>query len=215
MGSLRAITFDFNGTLSDDEPILCDIFQGLFAARGRPLSQREYYDELAGLSDEAIVTTWLGDDYADVDGAVAERVSRYQARVSDGSSIGEATRSAVRYAAARVPIAIVSGAARSEIEPVVEAAGIASLFRTIVSSDSVEHGKPHPESYELVLSELGVEASEALAFEDTESGVASATRAGLRCIALRGTLPPERLAQAEELIDGLDVPVIRRLLATP
>jgi len=215
VGSVRAITFDFNGTLSNDEPILCGIFRELFAERGRPLSEQDYYDRLAGLSDEAIVTTWLGAEYDDVGGAVAERVSRYRALVADGSSIAEPTREAVRYAAARVPIAIVSGAALAEIEPVVEAAGIASLFRAIVSSDSVEHGKPHPESYEVVLAELGVEPSEALAFEDTESGVASATGAGMRCIAVRGTLPPGRLARAEELIDTLDVEVVRRVLGDP
>ncbi len=212
MSPVRAITFDFNGTLSNDEPILCGIFRQLFGERGRALSEQEYYDELAGLSDEAIVTTWLGDDYPDVAGAVAERVARYRALVSDGSSIEGPTREAVRYAAAHVPIAIVSGAAQPEIEPVIEAAGLAPLFRTIVSSDSVVNGKPSPESYELVLSQLGVEPPDAVAFEDTESGVASAVGAGMRCIAVRGTLRAERLARAEALVDGLDVSLIRRLL---
>ncbi len=132
--------------------------------------------------------------------------------VSDGASIEEPTREAVRYAAERVPIAIVSGAAHSEIEPVVEAAGLGPLFRTIVSADSVENGKPHPESYELALARLGIEAAAGLAFEDTESGVASATGAGMRCFAVRGTLRPERLAAADELIERIDVDVIRRVL---
>ena len=209
---ISAITFDFNGTLSNDEPILCGIFRALFAERGRPLSEQEYYDELAGLSDEAIVTTWLGEDYADVAGAVAERIQRYCDLVADGTTIEEPVREAVRYAAARVPIAIVSGAALAEILPVVEAAGIASLFQTIVSADAVSHGKPHPESYLRALELLGASAGEAMAFEDTESGIASATAAGMRCVAVRGTLAPHRLAAAEELIDGIDVDTIVRLL---
>ena len=56
----QAIIFDFNGTLSDDEPILCEIFIQLFAEHGKPLSAQEYFDELAGLSDPEIVRTWLG-----------------------------------------------------------------------------------------------------------------------------------------------------------
>jgi beta-phosphoglucomutase len=212
LAAVSAITFDFNGTLSNDEPILCGVFQRLFGDRGRPLSEQEYYDELAGLSDEAIVTTWLGDDYSDVAGAVAERVLRYRELVSDGSTIEEPAREAVRYAAARVPIAIVSGAALAEIGPVIEAAGIASLFQAIVSSDAVTEGKPHPESYSKALELLGVPAAEAVAFEDTESGIASAKGAGMRCIAVRGTLAPQRLAAADELIDGLDLDVIVRLL---
>src|SRR5277367_639170 len=194
MSAVSAITFDFNGTLSNDEPILCGIFRTLFAEHGRPLSEQEYYDELAGLSDEAIVTTWLGEDYPDVAGAVAERIQRYCELVVDGSTIEEPARAAVRYAAARVPIAIVSGAALAEIEPVVEAAGIASLFQTIVSADAVTDGKPHPESYLQALDVLGVLSDEVVAFEDTESGVASAVGAGIRCIAVRGTLAPARLA---------------------
>ena len=50
----RALIFDFNGTLSDDEPILCAIFIHLFAEHGRPLTAQEYFDELAGLSDPEI-----------------------------------------------------------------------------------------------------------------------------------------------------------------
>src|SRR5690349_3960582 len=53
-----AIVFDFNGTLSDDEPVMCEIFRTLFAEHGRPLTERQYYEELAGLSDPEIVRTW-------------------------------------------------------------------------------------------------------------------------------------------------------------
>lgn len=212
--AIRAIIFDFSGTLSKDEPILCEIFRELFAARGRPLSEREYYGELAGLSDETIVTRWLGTDDGMVADTVAERVRVYRERVADGSTITAETRAAVRCAAGSVPLAIVSGAARAEILPVVEAAGLAPLFRTIVSSESVARGKPDPEGYQRALAELAVPASEAVAFEDSEAGVASATGAGLRCIAVAGTHAPGRLRAADELVAALDAGVIRRLLAS-
>ena len=44
MASVGAIAFDFNGTLSNDEPILCEIYRALFEERGRPLSELEYYE---------------------------------------------------------------------------------------------------------------------------------------------------------------------------
>src|SRR5579864_6789357 len=136
-----AIIFDFNGTLSDDEPILCEIFRTLFAEHGRPLTAKQYYDELAGLSDPEIVRTWLGRDHPDVDAVIDERIERYRAAVADGSSVHDWVREAVRYAAERVPLAICSGAARAEIEPVIAAAGLAPCFGAIVSSDDVVHGK--------------------------------------------------------------------------
>ena len=210
----RAIVFDFNGTLSDDEPILCDIFIHLFAEHGKPLSAQEYFDELAGLSDPEIVRTWLGRDHPDVDAVIDERVRRYRAAVADGSSVREHVRDAVRYAAERVPLAICSGAARAEIEPVVEASGLASCFGAVVSSDDVVEGKPHPEGYIRALELLGVAPADALVIEDTEAGIASARAAGVaRVLAMKTTLEPHRLAQADELIDRIDVELMRRCLS--
>jgi beta-phosphoglucomutase len=209
----RAIVFDFNGTLSDDEPVLCEIFVDLFAERGKPLAAQEYFDHLAGLSDPEIVRTWLGRDDPGVDEVIQERVDRYRAAVGDGSTVHEGVREAVRYAAERVPLAIVSGAARAEIEPVVEAAGIAPLLRGIVSSDDVVHGKPDPEGYLKALDLLdGAAPEDVLVFEDTEAGVASAKAAGMRVFAVQGTLAPERLQQADELVDGISLDVMRRVL---
>ncbi len=209
----RALIFDFNGTLSDDEPVLCEIFIHLFAEHGKPLSAQEYFDDLAGLSDPEIVRTWLGRDHPDVDAVIAERVERYRAAVADGSSVHEHTREALRYAAERVPLAICSGAVRAEIEPVVAAAGVAPLLRGIVSSDDVAEGKPHPEGYLKVLASLGVDAADTVVFEDTEAGIASARAAGIGYVlAMSGTLEPHRLREADELIDRIDVGVMRRLL---
>jgi beta-phosphoglucomutase len=208
---IAAVVFDFNGTLSDDEPVLCEIFIRLFAEQGKPMSAQEYFDRLAGLSDPEIVRTWLGDDHPEV---VDERIRRYRAAVADGSTVHEHTREAVRYAAERVPLAICSGAARAEIEPVVEAAGLTPFFRTIVSSDDVVHGKPDPEGYAKALELLGVDPADALVVEDTEAGIASAKAAGVgRVLAMRGTLEPHRLAEADELIDRLDVDLMRRCLS--
>ena len=212
---IGGIVFDFNGTLSDDEPILCEIFVQLFAEHGKPLSAQEYFDELAGLSDPEIVRTWLGREHPDVDAVIGERVERYRAAVAGGSSVHEHVREAVRYAARRVPLAICSGAARAEIEPVVEAAGLAPLLRGIVSSDDVARGKPHPEGYAKAVRELldGVDPANVLVFEDTEAGIASARAAGIgRVLAVSGTLDPQRLREADELIDRIDVELMRRIL---
>jgi beta-phosphoglucomutase len=208
-----AVIFDFNGTLSDDEPILCEIFQELFAANGRPLSAQEYYDELAGLSDPEVIRTWLGPEHPAVDAVLAERIRRYQAVVADGSSVPQERRHAVHYAAERAPVALVSGAARAEIEPVLEATGLAAAFSAVVTADDVERGKPNPEGYlrALELLDGGVRAGDLIAFEDTEAGVAAAKGAGMRVVALAGTVDPSRLCAAEEIVERIDVVLLERL----
>ena len=213
MAGLRALLFDFNGTLSHDEPLLCAIYRELFAAHGRPLTEQQYYDRLAGLSEEAIVGGWLGVDGAELHALVAERVERYREVAADGATVPAAVREAVRYAAARVPVGVVSGAFRAEIEPVLAGAGLAAAVAVVVAADDVADGKPHPAGYLRAVETLALPAGEVAAFEDTEAGVAAAKAAGVRCLAVRGTLPPERLAAADELVDGIDVELVRRLLA--
>jgi beta-phosphoglucomutase len=208
----RAVVFDFNGTLSQDEPILCEIFMELFAEHGKPLSAQEYFDQLAGLSDPEIVRTWLGPDHPDVDEVIDARIHRYRAAVADGSTIPEETRAAVRYAAARVPIGIVTGAALAEVEPVIAAAGLSEAISVIVPAEDVARGKPEPDGYERAAGLLGHDPRDVLALEDTEAGVASAKGAGMRCVAVLGTLAPERLSQADEIVERIDVRLMRRLL---
>jgi beta-phosphoglucomutase len=212
MRAAEAIVFDFNGTLSDDEPLLLSIYQELFARYGRPLREEEYVDRLAGNTEDVIIGTWLGVDGPLLAMLVQERITAYTALAANGSTVTTAVREAVRYAADRVPVAIVSGAFRAEIEPVVTAAGIAGDLSTIVTADDVEHGKPHPEGYRLALERLGVGAARTVAVEDTEAGVSSAKDAGLYCVAVRGTLPDDRLARADELVDAIDVALVERLL---
>jgi beta-phosphoglucomutase len=210
---IRAVVFDFNGTLSHDEPILCEIFMELFAEHGKPLSAQAYFDQLAGLSDPEIVRTWLGADHPAVDEVIEERVRRYRLAVADGSSIPEEIRDAVRYTAGHVPVGIASGAARAEIEPVLESAGIAETIAVIVAAEDVEQGKPAPDGYERAASLLGFGGQDVLALEDTEAGVASAKDAGLRCVAVLGTLSPARLMRADEIVERIDVALMERLLA--
>ena len=212
MGTVQALMFDFNGTLSHDEPLLCAIYQRLFARHGRPLTEEQYYTELAGLSEEAIIGGWLGVDGPLLASLVAERIDWYAAEAADGATVTGAVRDAVHYAAARVPVAIVSGAFRAEIEPVIAAAGLGDDLTAIVAADDVERGKPHPEGYLRALELLGVDAEAAVALEDTEAGISSAKAAGLHVLAVLGTLPPERLAEADELVVAIDVALVQRLL---
>jgi beta-phosphoglucomutase-like phosphatase (HAD superfamily) len=207
--------FDFNGTLSDDEPLLFAIFRELFAEQGRPLTEDEYYERLAGLSDPEIVRLWLGPDHPAVDSVIAERLSRYRSRVADGSTISAAVREAVQEAAERVPVAVVSGALRDEVVPTLAAAGIADAVAAVVTSEDVERGKPHPDGYLLALEllERKIRPQHVTVFEDTEAGVAAAKAAGMRCVAIPGTHAPERLALADELAPALDVEAVRRALA--
>ena len=206
---MQAVVFDFNGTLSDDEPVLARVYAELFGELGRPMTADEYYEQLAGRTDEEMFIRWLG---ASSDELIRERVRRYNALVSDGSTVHEDVREAVRWAAARMPVAVVSAALRDEIEPVLAAAGLRDLFALVLSQDDVTRGKPDSQPYLLAAERLGVSPSQLLVFEDTDVGVASAKAAGAHVVGLTRTLGRQRMSAADGLTDRIDVSVLERLL---
>jgi HAD superfamily hydrolase (TIGR01509 family) len=204
---VTSILFDFNGTISDDEPLLCAIFQELFAEVGRPLTEHEYFDRLAGLADREIVSTWLGREDDDV---VRRKIELYRDRVADGRTVDDETRAAVLLAAEQAPSAVVSGASHDEIQPVLAAAGLTDAFAAVVAMEDVERGKPDPAGYRRALELLGIEPHAAAAIEDSPPGVTAAKAAGIRCAALTRTFAPDRLP-ADLHVDRVDRALIRRL----
>lgn len=213
MSVVRAVAFDFNGTLSRDEPILYAVYRDMFAERGRPLTEHDYFGTLAGLSEETIIGTWLDADGLELGALVEERIDRYLTLAGRGETVSQGVRDAVSYAADRVPVAVVSGAFRREIEPVLAGAGLRDAVSLIVAAEDVVNGKPDPAGYLRAVALLGREVGEVIAFEDTEAGVTSASAAGLYCVGVLGTHPPERLGRADELVPEVAVEVLERLFA--
>jgi beta-phosphoglucomutase len=203
-----AVVFDFNGTLSDDEPVLARVYQELFAELGRPLTEAEYYEHLAGHTDEEMLRRWFGESRAEW---IDERVRRYNERAADGSTVDEGMRAAVRWVARHTPVAVVSAALLAEISPVLEASGLRDVVSLVVSQDDVTNGKPDPECYLTAARLLGVSPAELLVFEDTDVGVAAAKAAGAYVVGLTRTLGAERMAAADELVERIDVPLLERL----
>jgi beta-phosphoglucomutase len=208
----RAVVFDFNGTLSEDEPILCEIFQELFAEHGRPLSTQEYFDELAGLSDPEVVRTWLGPGHP----AVEEVIWSESCATGHESRTGAAFRPTCGRPSATRPSACPSGSCpvrlASRSRPCSTRRGSRPVFSALVSADDVERGKPDPAGYlrALELLDGALRPNEVLVFEDTEAGVAAAKSAGMRVFAVQGTLAPERLR--DEIVERIDVELRQRLL---
>lgn len=188
----RALIFDFNGTLSDDEPILARIFTEIFAERlGWELSDEVYRATLLGHSDREIVEIAVR-DHGDDDPALVEellrmRKERYREEVAEQSPISaEAVELVERLAAAGVPMAIVTGAQRDDVEAVLAASPAGAHLKLLVTEEDVQRGKPDPEGFLLGAELLGVRPSSVLVLEDSGPGIRAAEAAGMACIAVTG-----------------------------
>ena len=103
----------------------------------------------------------------------------------------------------RVPLGLASNSPRFLVDAALHSAGFTDAFDAVVSSDDVANHTPAPDLYLHVCSRIGVAPAEALALEDTASGIASAKAAGLTCIAVPQFAETD-VSAADRVIDSLE-----------
>jgi HAD superfamily hydrolase (TIGR01509 family) len=103
----------------------------------------------------------------------------------------------------RTRLGLASNSPRRLVDTAMLTAGIGDAFDAIVTSDDVDHPKPAPDLYLLACERLGVAPDDALALEDSASGVAAAKAAGLTCIAVPQFAETD-VSAADRVIDSLE-----------
>jgi phosphoglycolate phosphatase len=98
--------------------------------------------------------------------------------------------------AAGLPIAAVTNAPRANADLLLNALGIRQRFKAIILGDELEHGKPHPLPYLEGLRALDARAELSVAFEDSASGVTSASAAGITTVGIMTSLTDSELRAA-------------------
>src|SRR5258705_11760298 len=94
MAEVQAVFCDFNGTLTNDEPLLARVYQEQFAELGRPITEAEYFEHLAGHTDEEMFTRWFG--HADP-AQIEDRIARYNRLAAAGSTAHHEMRAPIRF----------------------------------------------------------------------------------------------------------------------
>lgn len=97
-------------------------------------------------------------------------------------------RRTIEALAGHVRLALVTGSPLEKLERMHGESGLLDHFEVIVTEDDISHPKPHAEPYLKALEQLGVDAGDCLAVEDSLRGFASAHAAGISCIVVPNTL---------------------------
>lgn len=224
---LRAILFDFNGVLLDDEPLHLELLCRVLGEEGIALSVAEARRRFLGRDDRACFAAALagaGQDAAPhrVARLVARKAAYYRSAVQrHGHAFFPGALDLVAAATeAGLMLGVVSGALSDEIEGALRQAGVRERFKAIVSGDDVVEGKPSPEGYRLALQLLNatpplperlVHPHEVLAIEDSPPGIAAARAAGLVTLGVAHSWPATDLAEADAVVPGLGGLTLRRL----
>jgi len=214
---LRAIIFDFDGVVADNEPVHCAMFQRVLGELGLYLPREEYYAEYLGYDDKgcfaAVLTARGRPPQKDViDHLVARKARAYLDYIRTNLVIFPGVQDFVRQAAARYRLAIASGALRQEIEFILEEAGIRKEFQHITSAEDVTRGKPDPEGFLHALGSLNratptepriLAAGDCLVIEDSIPGIQAAHRAGMKVLAVTNTHTVQDLHEADAITPSL------------
>jgi HAD superfamily hydrolase (TIGR01509 family) len=206
-GRYRAVIFDMDGLLLDTETLWHEAEVELFRRHGDEFT---WDDKMAVIGTSFEFTSGY---FADrlrrppEEGAalVDEMVSLMHDRVRRQV---DARPGAVELVAGiraldGVRLGLASNSPRFLVDDALATAGLVDVFETIVTSSDVEHAKPAPDIYLRACQDLGVDPSEALALEDSASGVAAAKAAGLTCIAVPQFAETD-VSAADRIVDSLE-----------
>ncbi|MGB3267946.1 MAG: HAD family phosphatase [Microcoleus sp.] len=202
--TLKAVLFDFNGVIINDESIHENLIDRLMLDENLQLKRGEFREICLGKSDRACITEllqrrgrYLTETY--LDRLLLGKAKAYQEKIDSLETLPIYAGLAEFIDKIRVSglkMAVVSGAMRSDIELVLERAGLAANFELIVAGDDLTASKPEPDCYLLAVEllnqkypGLNLQPIECLALEDTFAGIEAAKKAGMQVAGVTHTYP--------------------------
>lgn len=204
---IKAILFDFNGVIIDDEMLQMKAYQEVFQPYGVPLNEAMYLQAL-GMDDKTFVRAAFANakqELSDDDLSVIQdrKTEIHRRLLTDDLPLFHGVKTFLKVTSREFTLGLVSMANREEIGYIFERARLDSMFSIVVSAEDVQVCKPAPDCYLKGLEKLNehrqnagqssLQASECLAIEDSPPGIASARSAGLRTLGITNTVTEAEL----------------------
>lgn len=211
-----AVIFDFDGVIVDTEPLHYKTFQKVLEPLDITFSWDEYVDVFMGFDDrDAFIEIFkraalplLPDQLQTL---IHNKADCFLDCIKDGITAYPGAVELIRQIHAnQTPLAIASGALRSDIDPILEILGITSCFDIIVTADDVTRSKPDPESFRLAHHRLQqarncqLATDKTVVFEDTPAGIQAAKGAGLHVMAITNSYTASHLIDADQILTSLE-----------
>lgn len=223
--AFRAIIFDFNGVIADDEIAHFLAFQQALKEDGLSLTKEEYYGTYLGMDERNCVRALLRSTRGREDAAREQRIierkvelfRKYEA--TSKPPLFPGVVDFVKKAGKRYRLAIASGGRREQILFALHDTPIEKAFSVMVSADDTTVGKPDPQIYQLTLKllnkqtaeEPAIRPEECLVIEDSIAGIQAALAAGMKVAAIATTYPATQLADAHLVLPCLDMAALDKL----
>lgn len=200
------LLFDIDGTLVESDPLHLEAFNRAFAPYGHHFDRERFGRELQGLANEAIGAQFLPYKTPERQWEIMmEKEALFRSLAAEGVEPVHGLFDLLDWAdAVGLPAVAVTNAPRDNAEQLLDSIGARHRFKGLVIGDELEHGKPHPLPYLEGLRILGADGHNCVAFEDSRTGLKSATSAGIATIGMATGLEPAQLLEAGATLAARD-----------
>ncbi len=180
---IRGLILDFDGLILDTETALIDAYGDVHAAHGLPFD-RAVFTRSVGHADFAFDPWRKFRAEADRDALELERRAFNRTR-SEGKPILPGVVALIDLArGAGLKMGLASNSGHEHVDGHLARLGLLGRFDFVACREDVASPKPEPDVYRLVLNHFGLGGREAIAFEDSLTGIIAAKRAGLWVVAV-------------------------------
>jgi HAD superfamily hydrolase (TIGR01509 family) len=213
----RALLFDIDGTLADTDALHLQAFNVVLGPRGHVFDHERFTRELQGFSNASIGERFLANESPDRKMAIMDEKEAAFRNLVAGEVRPTTGLMALlaRADEASIPMVAVTNAPRLNAEMLLSGLGIMHRFKAVVIGDELPHGKPHPMPYLEGLRAVNAAADLSVAFEDSRSGVKSASAAGIATVGIRTSLSHADMIEAGAVLTArtFEDPELLRLVA--
>ncbi len=193
---LKALLFDLDGTLAETDSVHHPTWAGLLRPHGYDVDWAFYQERISGRLNPDIVAEFLPNLSEEEGRAMIEaKEADFRERAAALEPLPGLVGFIERGKGMGLEVALVTNAPKENVLAVLRALDLDEVFETVILADDVGVGKPDPAPYRAALDALGVAAGEALAFEDSPSGIASSVTAGIPTVGVASTHDPGKLGR--------------------
>jgi len=207
---IKAIFFDFNGVIIDDETIQMKAYQQVLRGHDIDLKEEWYFDAL-GMDDRTFVRAMFDRAKKPLTDQVwqsvlAAKTDAHREAIQDQLPLFPGVLTFLKNASRHFSLGLVSMANKVEVGYVFQRANLTPLFSVIVTAEDASACKPDPMCYSTGLEKLNAKRqherllpllpAECLAIEDSPPGIQSARAASMRTLGVTNTVSAEALRAA-------------------
>ncbi len=180
---IEALLFDNDGVLVNTEPLFYAACRETLERRGFSLSL-EAFQRISLVEGRSCLEIARDDGMGDREFSAMrdERNVLYDELLRAGVPLIDGVLETLAALHGRIPMAIVTSCIPHHFDVIHAQHEVRELFEFTLTPDHYGRHKPHPEPYLTAAGRIGAAPERCLVVEDTERGLVSAHRAGMRCL---------------------------------